>query len=62
MSKSSGRNRRTRNTVTTRSGNTIKINRTLSDKFRARKAARPILKLPVWPPSLKTDGSDFFIA
>jgi len=40
MSKSSGRNRRTRNTVTTRSGNTIKVNRTISDKFRVRKAAR----------------------
>ena len=41
MAKSStGRNRRVRDTVTTKSGKTIKINRSLSDRFKARKAAR----------------------
>lgn len=38
--RSSGRNRRSRNTVTTKSGNTIKLNRSLSDRVKARKAAR----------------------
>lgn len=39
MNKSQGRNRRSR-TVTTKSGNTIKINRSLSDRAKARKAER----------------------
>lgn len=34
-----GRNRRSRSTVTTKSGNTIKVNRSLSDRRKARKAA-----------------------
>lgn len=36
----SGRNRRSRNTVTTKSGNTIKLNRSISDRLKAKKAAR----------------------
>lgn len=36
----SGRSRRSRNTVTTKSGNTIKLNRSLSDRIKAKKAAR----------------------
>ncbi len=39
MSNSGGRNRRSKNTVTTKSGNTIKINRSLSDRRKARKAS-----------------------
>lgn len=39
-----GRNRRSRNTVTTRSGNTIKINRSMADRAKARKAARAAAK------------------
>ncbi len=39
MSRSTGRNRRSRNTVTTRSGNTIKINRSLGGRLKARRAA-----------------------
>lgn len=35
----SGRNRRSRNTVTTKSGNSIKLNRSLSDRIKSRKAA-----------------------
>ena len=35
-----GRNRRPRNTVTTKSGNTLKINRTLGDRLKSRKLAR----------------------
>jgi membrane peptidoglycan carboxypeptidase len=40
MSTSTGRNRRSKNTITTKSGNSIKINRSLSDRSKARKAAR----------------------
>lgn len=40
MNRNTGRNRRARNTVTTKSGNTIKLNRSLSDRLRARKASR----------------------
>jgi membrane peptidoglycan carboxypeptidase len=40
MSKGTGRNRRVRDTLTTKSGNTIKLNRSLSDRVKARKAAR----------------------
>jgi penicillin-binding protein 1A len=40
MSKANGRNRRVKNTVTTKSGNTIKINRSLGDRFKSRKAAQ----------------------
>lgn len=40
MASSSGRNRRPRNTITTKSGNTIKVNRSLSDRFKAGRAAR----------------------
>lgn len=36
----SGRSRRSRNTVTTRSGNSIKLNRSLSDRVKAARAAR----------------------
>ncbi len=35
-----GRNRRPKNTITTKSGNTLKINQSLSDRAKARKAAR----------------------
>ena len=35
----SGRNRRPRNTLTTKSGKTIKVNRTMGDRIRARKQA-----------------------
>ncbi len=35
-----GRNRQLKNTITTKSGNTIKLNRSLSDRAKARKAAR----------------------
>ncbi len=38
MSNTPGRNRRSNNTVTTKSGNSIKINRSLSDRTKARKA------------------------
>lgn len=34
------RNRRSRNTITTRSGNTIKLNRSLSDRVKAARATR----------------------
>lgn len=44
MSKPQGRNRRSRNTVTTRSGNSIKINRSLVDRAKARKAERAAAK------------------
>ncbi|HEX4774263.1 MAG TPA: transglycosylase domain-containing protein, partial [Candidatus Saccharimonadales bacterium] len=40
MSKTPGRSRRPRNTVTTKSGNSIKVNRSLGDRFKARQAAR----------------------
>jgi membrane peptidoglycan carboxypeptidase len=40
MASNSGRNRRARNTVTTKSGNTIKLNRSLGDRVKAGKAAR----------------------
>ncbi len=39
MKRNIGRNRRLKNTITTKSGNTIKINRSLSDRVKARKAA-----------------------
>ena len=39
MKSSTGRNRRARDTITTKSGKTIKINRSLSDRFKARKAS-----------------------
>jgi penicillin-binding protein 1A len=35
-----GRNRRSKNTVTTKSGKTLKVNRSLSDRVKAGKAAR----------------------
>jgi penicillin-binding protein 1A len=44
MSKSTGRNRRSRNTVTTKSGKSISINRSLSDRVKARKNARDTAK------------------
>lgn len=44
MSKPTGRNRRAKNTVTTRSGKTLKINRSLSDRGKARKAERAAAK------------------
>ncbi len=37
---STGRNRRAKDTISTKSGNTIKLNRSLSDRIKARKAAR----------------------
>jgi membrane peptidoglycan carboxypeptidase len=37
---SSGRNRRARDTITTKSGKTIKLNRSLSDRIKARQATR----------------------
>jgi membrane peptidoglycan carboxypeptidase len=40
MSKPAGRNRRPKNTVTTKSGNTIKVNRSMADRSKSRKAAR----------------------
>ncbi len=40
MNTSPGRSRRPKNTVTTRSGKTIKINHSLGDRVKARKAAR----------------------
>ncbi|MGC1176448.1 MAG: transglycosylase domain-containing protein, partial [Candidatus Saccharimonadales bacterium] len=42
--RNSGRGRRSRNTITTKSGNTIKLNRSLSDRVKARKAARAAAK------------------
>lgn len=39
-SKPTGRNRKPKNTVTTKSGNTLKINRSISDRAKARKSAR----------------------
>lgn len=44
MNKPTGRNRKSRNTVTTRSGKTIKVNRSLSDRAKARKAERDAAK------------------
>lgn len=44
MSKPTGRNRRSRNTVTTRSGSTLKINRSMGDRAKARKAERQAAK------------------
>lgn len=44
MSKTPGRNRRPKNIVTTKSGNTIKINRSLSDRTKARKAGQAAAK------------------
>lgn len=38
MSRGTGRNRRLRDTITTRSGKTIKLNRTLGDRLKARRA------------------------
>lgn len=40
MVKNTGRSRRPRNSVTTKSGNTIKLNQSLSDRVKARRAAR----------------------
>lgn len=40
MSRNTGRSRRSKNTVTTKSGNSIKVNRSISDRVKARKAAR----------------------
>jgi len=40
MTRSIGRNRRSKDTITTKSGKTIKLNRSLSDRVKARKAAR----------------------
>lgn len=40
MAKNTGRNRKPRNSVTTKSGNTIKLNQSLSDRVKARRAAR----------------------
>jgi membrane peptidoglycan carboxypeptidase len=42
--KGSSRNRRSKNTITTKSGNTLKINRSLSDRAKARKADRAAAK------------------
>ncbi|MDL2363433.1 MAG: transglycosylase domain-containing protein [Patescibacteria group bacterium] len=39
-----GRNRRTKNTITTKSGNTLKINRSIADRSKAGKAARAAAK------------------
>jgi len=44
QSKGPGRNRRSKNTITTKSGNTIKINRSLADRAKARKADRSASK------------------
>lgn len=44
MSKSTGRNRRSKNTVTTKSGKSISVNRSLSDRVKARKNARDTAK------------------
>src|SRR4051794_15570015 len=40
----SGRNRRSKNTVTTKSGNTLKLNRSLGDRVKANKSARAAAK------------------
>jgi membrane peptidoglycan carboxypeptidase len=40
----SGRNRRSKNTVTTKSGNTLKLNRSLGDRVKANKSARATAK------------------
>jgi membrane peptidoglycan carboxypeptidase len=42
--KGKGRNRRVKNTVTTRSGKSIKINRSMADRNKAKKAARAAAK------------------
>jgi len=44
MSRNTGRNRRARDTITTRSGKTIKLNRSLGDRIRARRASRSAAK------------------
>jgi penicillin-binding protein 1A len=44
MNKPNGRKRGSRNSITTRSGKTIKINRSLSDRAKARKAERAAAK------------------
>ncbi|HET9098071.1 MAG TPA: transglycosylase domain-containing protein [Candidatus Saccharimonadales bacterium] len=44
MSKNTGRNRGAKNTVTTRSGNTLKVNRTMGDRVKAGRAARDAAK------------------
>lgn len=44
MSKVPGRSRRPKNTITTKSGKTLKINRSLSDRVKSRKAAREAAK------------------
>src|SRR3954466_4390350 len=44
MRKNTGRNRRPSNSITTKSGNTIPINRSLTDRIKARKAARSSAK------------------
>src|SRR5512146_45690 len=44
MSRNSGRNRRARDTITTRSGKTIKLNRSLSDRLKTRRASRSAAK------------------
>jgi penicillin-binding protein 1A len=44
MSKNTGRHRGSKNTITTRSGNQLKINRSLSDRVRAGRAARDAAK------------------
>lgn len=43
-SKPAGRNRRPKNTVTTKSGNTIKVNRSMADRAKAKKADRAAQK------------------
>jgi membrane peptidoglycan carboxypeptidase len=42
--KGPGRSRRPKNTVTTRSGNTLKVNQSLADRVKARKSARETAK------------------
>lgn len=44
MSQPKGRNRRPKNTVTTKSGKSIKVNRSLSDRRKSRKAAQSAAK------------------
>lgn len=44
MSKPTGRNRRSKDTITTKSGNTINLNRSLSDRAKARRAERQAAK------------------
>src|SRR5947209_6818511 len=40
QAKGPGRSRRPKNTIQTKSGNTLKINQSLADRAKARKAAR----------------------